>query len=236
MTSRANVDDLAERAVAMARVAPEDAYAGLADRRSSSRAIFPISTCSIPIFLPSRCWSSARKRPKPPALRSKGVSKSGGASASAGIGGMVLVTSHGFHGAYLSSRQGVSMTAIAGDGTAMERDYDYSSRHPRCRSRFARAHRAQLPASARSRGSIRARFPPARCPSCSTAGSPARWSVISRAPPMAARSRARRASSGTSWASACSSPASASSTIRCAAAASARARSTARASPANRSR
>ena len=28
-----------------------------------------------------------------------GVSKSGGASASAGIGGMVLVTSHGFHGA-----------------------------------------------------------------------------------------------------------------------------------------
>jgi PmbA protein len=56
-----------------------------------------------------------------------GVSKSGGASASAGIGGMVLVTSHGFHGAYLSSRHGVSMTAIAGEGTAMERDYDYSS-------------------------------------------------------------------------------------------------------------
>jgi PmbA protein len=55
------------------------------------------------------------------------VSKSGGASASAGIGGMVLVTSHGFHGAYLSSRQGLSMSAIAGEGTAMERDYDFSS-------------------------------------------------------------------------------------------------------------
>jgi PmbA protein len=40
---------------------------------------------------------------------------------------MVLVTSHGFHGAYLSSRHGVSMTAIAGNGTGMERDYDYSS-------------------------------------------------------------------------------------------------------------
>src|SRR5262249_52437069 len=47
--------------------------------------------------------------------------------ASAGIGGMVLVTSHGFRGAYLSSGQSVSMTAIAGEGTAMERDYDYSS-------------------------------------------------------------------------------------------------------------
>ena len=60
-------------------------------------------------------------------LAVKGVSKSDGASASAGIGGMVLVTSHGFRGAYLSSRQGVSMTAIAGEGTAMERDYDFSS-------------------------------------------------------------------------------------------------------------
>src|ERR1022692_2090043 len=40
---------------------------------------------------------------------------------------MVLVPSHGFRGAYLSSRHGVSMTAIAGEGTGMERDYDYSS-------------------------------------------------------------------------------------------------------------
>ena len=40
---------------------------------------------------------------------------------------MVLVTSHGFKGAYLASRYGISMTAIAGEGTAMERDYDYSS-------------------------------------------------------------------------------------------------------------
>jgi len=56
-----------------------------------------------------------------------GVTTSAGASASAGIGGMVLVTSDGFRGAYLSSGQSVSMTAIAGQGTAMERDYDYSS-------------------------------------------------------------------------------------------------------------
>src|SRR5215467_6425976 len=60
-------------------------------------------------------------------LAVKGVSKSGGASASAGIGGMVLVTSSGFTGAYLGSRHGVSMQAIAGEGTGMERDYDFSS-------------------------------------------------------------------------------------------------------------
>ena len=61
------------------------------------------------------------------ALAVKGVAKSGGASASAGIGGMVLVTSHGFRGAYLGSSHGLSMMAIAGEGTGMERDYDYSS-------------------------------------------------------------------------------------------------------------
>ncbi|MBN8984306.1 MAG: TldD/PmbA family protein, partial [Rhizobiales bacterium] len=57
----------------------------------------------------------------------KGVTKSGGASASSGIGGMVLVTSTGFHGAYLRSSHGISMTAISGTGTGMERDYDFSS-------------------------------------------------------------------------------------------------------------
>ena len=56
-----------------------------------------------------------------------GVSKSGGASASAGIGGLVLVTSHGFHGSTMSSQHGISMSAIAGNGTGMETDYDYTS-------------------------------------------------------------------------------------------------------------
>jgi PmbA protein len=40
---------------------------------------------------------------------------------------MVLVTSSGFRGAYLNSGQSVSMTAIAGEGTGMERDYDYAT-------------------------------------------------------------------------------------------------------------
>ena len=61
------------------------------------------------------------------ALAVDGVSKSGGASASAGIGGMVLVTSHGFSGATLGSRHSISMAAIAGSGTGMEQDYDFSS-------------------------------------------------------------------------------------------------------------
>src|SRR5690606_28121722 len=50
-----------------------------------------------------------------------------GASASASIGGMVLATSDGFRGAYLASRCGIAMSAIAGEGTAMETDYDFTS-------------------------------------------------------------------------------------------------------------
>ena len=42
------------------------------------------------------------------ALAVKGVTKSSGASASSGIGGMVLVTSAGFHGSYLRSSRGIS--------------------------------------------------------------------------------------------------------------------------------
>ena len=40
---------------------------------------------------------------------------------------MVLVTSHGFHGATIGSRHSISMSAIAGSGTGMEQDYDFSS-------------------------------------------------------------------------------------------------------------
>jgi PmbA protein len=39
----------------------------------------------------------------------------------------VLLTSHGFSGAYLGSRHSISMQAIAGEGTSMETDYDFSS-------------------------------------------------------------------------------------------------------------
>ena len=117
---------LAERAVAMARAAPEDKFAGLAVGALLAHD-FPDLDLLDP-DLPSVAELEAMaKTAEQAALTVKGVAKSGGASASAGIGGMVLVTSHGFRGAYLGSRHGISMTAIAGEGTGMERDYDYSS-------------------------------------------------------------------------------------------------------------
>ena len=119
-------DALAERAVAMARAAPEDRFAGLADVAQLARQLPALDL--IDPEMPGVDVLEARAREAEAAgLAVAGVTKSGGASASAGIGGLVLVTSHGFRGATIASRHGIAMTAIAGDGTGMERDYDYSS-------------------------------------------------------------------------------------------------------------
>src|SRR6202012_2656720 len=120
------VAQLAERAVAMARVAPDDKYVGLADPALLARE-FPDLDLLDPVTPSTTELERRAVEAEAAALAVKGVSKSGGASASTGIGGMVLVTSTGFHGSYLRSSQGISATAISGGGTGMERDYDFTS-------------------------------------------------------------------------------------------------------------
>jgi len=117
---------LAERAVAMARVAPDDRFAGLADPELLATEIPDLDLLDTELPSVGRLESLARAA-EAAGLAVEGVTKSGGASASGGIAGMMLATSHGFRGAYLGSRHGMSMTAIAGEGTGMERDYDFSS-------------------------------------------------------------------------------------------------------------
>ncbi|MBB4104269.1 TldD/PmbA family protein [Allorhizobium borbori] len=117
---------LAERAVAMAKVSPEDPFATLADEAMLARDIpdldlFDGTTVSAEELTEAALEAEAA------ALAVKGVSNSGGASAGAGMGGLVLVTSHGFSGSYMASRFSRSVSAIAGEGTGMERDYDYDS-------------------------------------------------------------------------------------------------------------
>ena len=120
------LDALAERAVAMARAAPEDQFAGLADPALLAQT-FPDLDLLDPDMPSVAVLEERARRAEQAALAVAGVAKSGGASASAGIGGMVLVTSHGFHGATIGSRHSIAMSAIAGSGTAMEQDYDYSA-------------------------------------------------------------------------------------------------------------
>jgi PmbA protein len=125
--SFANPERLAERAVAMARAAPEDPFAGLVEASELASDIADLDLLD-PAAVAADTLATRARVAEAAALSVPGVSKSGGASASWRIAGLVLVTSNGFSGGYLVSRHGVSVTAIAGEGTAMERDHDYDGR------------------------------------------------------------------------------------------------------------
>jgi PmbA protein len=118
---------LAERAVAMARVSPEDPFQGLADADKLATSIRNLDLFdATPVS--ADMLKEAALAAESAALAVDGVSNSGGSSASAGLGGLVLATSHGFLGHYVATRFSRSVSAIAGQGTGMERDYDFSSR------------------------------------------------------------------------------------------------------------
>ena len=118
---------LAERAVAMARVSPEDPYQGLADPALLAKTVRDLDLYD-PTVVSADELREAALAAEETALAVPGVTNSGGSGASAGLGGLVLATSHGFVGHYVGSRFGRSASVIAGEGTGMERDYEYSSR------------------------------------------------------------------------------------------------------------
>ncbi len=123
----ADVDQLATRAVAMAKVSPEDPVQGLADKDRLARSLRDLDLFDGGQIDAARLRADALAM-EDAARAVTGVTNSGGASASAGIGGLVLATSHGFLGEYMATRFTRSVSVIAGEGTGMERDYDFSSR------------------------------------------------------------------------------------------------------------
>ncbi len=147
---REDVAALAERAVAIARVAPEDPYARLADPADLATG-WPDLDLIDPVMTEVSDLEGFARRAEAAALGVSGVTRSGGASAGAGIGGFALVTSTGFEGATLGSSTSFSVTAIAGEGTGMERDYDYSDSVPAIApiSTIPDDHRPQVPGSGR---------------------------------------------------------------------------------------
>lgn len=116
---------LAERAVAIARVAPADPFASLAD---SSLLAKKIPTLEADTTVPDILQLQAMARTAEEAgLAVKGITNSEGGDASASNYSIALVTSHGFAGGYSTARYALSASMIAGTGDDMQRDYDYSS-------------------------------------------------------------------------------------------------------------
>ncbi len=119
------LDALAQRAVDMARQAPEDAYAGLAPEDRLFKGSMPNLDLS-DTAEPSPTEMRERAMIAEDAARAvQGVTNSEGASASMGRAVVALGTSHGFAGGYGGTSHSVSASVLAGEGSGMERDYAY---------------------------------------------------------------------------------------------------------------
>ncbi|MBK8456010.1 MAG: TldD/PmbA family protein [Phyllobacteriaceae bacterium] len=118
---------LAERAVAMARVSPEDPHQQIAEPSQLAQGDLDLDLLDDSDIATARLTEDALAT-EAAALAVGGVTNSGGGSASAGSGGLVLATSAGFLGTYLATRFGRSVSVIAERDGKMERDWDYSSR------------------------------------------------------------------------------------------------------------
>ena len=117
---------LAERAVAMAKVVPEDPFGGLPDSFDPPRDPGPLDLFD-PTEPSAEQLIERAAAAEDAALAVKGITNSEGADAGWGRVRIALAMSNGFAGGYARSSHSLSCTALAGTGTAMERDYEWSS-------------------------------------------------------------------------------------------------------------
>jgi PmbA protein len=124
--SARGIDELPERAVAMARLAPEDKYAGLApaDRLARTYPDLDIEDKSEPsadlLIERARAVEGA-------AMEVKGITNSEGGGASFGRSAIALATSTGFFGRYAATSHSIGVSVVAGEGVEMETDHDSAS-------------------------------------------------------------------------------------------------------------
>lgn len=121
---------VAERAVAMAHVAPEDPYVGLADPDQLAQH-WDLDALEL---------ADPSDEPSPEALQRDalaaeaaglavdGVTQVQSASASYGAHDVHIAATNGFSGGYRRTSRSISCVAIGGTGTDMERDYDGDGR------------------------------------------------------------------------------------------------------------
>lgn len=124
------LDTLAERAVAMAREAPEDPHAGLADPAQLARD-WDIAALELEDPAPEPSPAELQHRAteaEAAALAVPGVAQVQGASAGYQWQHLRLAASNGFAAQHRRTDWHVACSAIAGEGTGMERDGDSDAR------------------------------------------------------------------------------------------------------------
>ena len=124
-TSAATIDEMAERAVAMARIAPEDPHIGLADPKQLARD-WDLATLDLVEDAPEpapEALQEAATRAEAAALAVKGVSQVQSAASSYTRNRIHLAATNGFSGGYERSSHALYCVAISGEGLDMERDH-----------------------------------------------------------------------------------------------------------------
>lgn len=119
------LDELVDRALAMAATVPDDPWCGLADPDQLSTAVHELDMVDADepdgedlVAMARTCEDAARAV--------EGITNSEGASAGWSRTQVALAATNGFSGAYARTDFGVGVSVIAGEGTDMEGDYDYS--------------------------------------------------------------------------------------------------------------
>jgi PmbA protein len=127
--AQATIDAVAERAVAMAREAPEDPWVGLAEADQLARQ-WDIAALELSDDSPepgAQALEQDARRAEAAAMAVTGITQ---VEASAGYGArrMHIAASNGFAGGYGRTSRSFSAVAFTGEGTGMERDWAAESR------------------------------------------------------------------------------------------------------------
>lgn len=131
---------LVERAIAMAREAPEDRWAGLAPQERLMRGAPPLLDLDDGGTLTPAELRELALEAEDAARAVPGVSNSEGGGASASRSVWALATSHGFAGAYAATAYSLSASVLAGDSAnGMERDYAHHAARKRAHLESAEA-------------------------------------------------------------------------------------------------
>ena len=123
----ATLDELVERAVAMARIAPEDPFCGIADPEQIITGDAPDLDICDPAEPTAEALVDMARRAEDAARAVEGVTNSEGAEAGWSTSTVAMAATNGFARSYSMSSQSVSASVLAGEGTEMERDYDYDT-------------------------------------------------------------------------------------------------------------
>lgn len=124
--SAENQKELVERAVAMAKAAPEDPYSRLASAKEYCTNI-PELDLQDKHAPDEATLINAARLTEEAAVSVEGISNTEGADAGYGNSTISLGTSEGFFGSYEAGSCSLSVSVLAGEGTKMERDYDYDA-------------------------------------------------------------------------------------------------------------